>query len=217
MSDDSVSPSSTSSTQDPIKTTSTHKPLPPQTLTTHIQNNNRSQSSSLDSVVTVVHSSSPQASPSGQDTQDSAMFSTLIGHTRGLLPPKENKGQAVADIGDFDHTPPPSGRASVDLLKSKEKREDATSEQLLQKPSFNIAIGNDDSSSPMLAPLLKKPNTISAETPDVSLDLPFHKDASLQNETVMGSMRRSSRNETQTQASPNQSPLVLSNINSGEE
>ena len=217
MSDDSVSPSSTSSTQAPTTTTSTHRPLPLQPLTTHIQNNDRSQSSSLDSVVTVVHSSSLQASPSGQNTQDSVMFSTLIGHTRGLLPPKKNKGQAVADIGDFDHTPPPSGRASVDLLKSKEKREDAISEQPLEKPSFNIAIGNDDSSSPMLAPLLKKPNTISAETPGVSLHLPFHKDASLQNETVMGSMRRSSRNETQTQASLNQSPLVLSNINSGEE
>ena len=217
MSDDSVSPSSTSSTQAPTTTASTHRPLPLQPLTTHIQNNDRSQSSSLDSVVTVVHSSSPQASPSGQDTQDSAMFSTLIGHTRGLLPPKENKGQAVADIGDFDHTPPPSGRASVDFLKSKEKREDITFEQLLQKPSFDIAIGNDDSSSPMFAPLLKKPNTKSAEPSGASLELPFHKVASSQNETVMDSMRRSSRNETQTQASPNQPPLVLSNINSGDE
>ncbi|KAJ4124976.1 hypothetical protein NW768_009317 [Fusarium equiseti] len=216
MSDDSVSPSSTSSTQASTKTISTYQPLPPQTSITHIQNNDRSQSSSLDSIVTVVYSSSPQASSSRRDTQDSAMFSTLIGHTRGLFPLKESKVQAVTDIGDFDHTPPPSGRASVELLESKEKQ-DTTSEQLLQKPSFDTAIGNDNSSEPMLAPLLKKPNTISAETSGASLDLPFHKASSSQNETVMDSMRKSSRHDTQTQASPNQPPLVLSNISSGEE
>jgi hypothetical protein len=145
------------------------------------------------------------------------MFSTLIGHTRGLLPPKESKGQAVADNGDFDHTPPPSGRASVELLKSKDKREDTASEQVLQKSSFDIAIGNDDSSSPMLAPLLKKPTTISAETSGASFGLPFHKASSPQNETVMDSMRKRSRNEIQTQTSPNEPSLVLSTINSGEE
>jgi len=145
------------------------------------------------------------------------MFSTLIGHTRGLLPPKESKGQAVADIGDFDHTPPPSGRASVELLKSKEKREDAASEQLLQKSSFDIALDNGDLSSPILVPLLKNPNTTSAETSGASLGLPSHKASSSQNETVMDSMRKRSRNEIQTQASPNQPSLVLSNVHSGEE
>ncbi|CAG7559327.1 unnamed protein product [Fusarium equiseti] len=140
------------------------------------------------------------------------MFSTLIGHTRGLLPPKESKGQAVADIGDFDHTPPPSGRASVELLKSKEKREDTASEQLLQKSSFDIVIGNDDSSSPMLAPVLKKPNTTSAETSGASLGLPFHKASSAQNETVMDSMRKRSWNKIQAQTSPNQPSLFLSGL-----
>ncbi|GKT99754.1 major facilitator superfamily transporter [Fusarium langsethiae] len=55
------------------------------------------------------------------------MFSTIIGHTRGLLPRKEPQGLVVTGVGDFDHTPPPSGRPSVDIPRKEDKGESITS------------------------------------------------------------------------------------------
>ncbi|KAF5027385.1 hypothetical protein F66182_517 [Fusarium sp. NRRL 66182] len=81
----------------------------------------KTPSSSSDSAIIVAHNS-PQPSLLGQDTQDPAMFSSLVSHTRVPLPQREDEGQAEADFGDFDHTPPPSGRTSVDMTRSKSEK-----------------------------------------------------------------------------------------------
>lgn len=63
-----------------------------------------------DSPVTVIHISPPSVSPT-PGTPKSAMFSTFFSYTEAQLP----KGQLEMETGDFDHTPAPSGRSSLEL------------------------------------------------------------------------------------------------------
>ncbi|KAF4965472.1 hypothetical protein FSARC_6739 [Fusarium sarcochroum] len=116
---------------------------------------------------------SPQP-PSTQDTQDSAMFSTLISHTRALLPRQESEGQAEADVGDFDHTPPPSGRSSVDMSRDEYEQSDdkqesrakqgTISRHRLLKTSSNVPVvaRKDDPVPPGLSPLSESEPMIQA-------------------------------------------------------
>ncbi|KAH7255692.1 uncharacterized protein BKA55DRAFT_725970 [Fusarium redolens] len=48
------------------------------------------------------------------------MFSNLIGHTRALLPQGNSNDHIGTDLGDFDQTPPPSSRTSVDMSRSED-------------------------------------------------------------------------------------------------
>ncbi|KAM0554982.1 hypothetical protein ACHAPJ_006330 [Fusarium lateritium] len=121
-------------------------------------------SSSPDSAISVFNNS-PQPSPSAQDTQGPAMFSTLISQTRALLPRQESEGQAETDAGDFDHTPPPSGRSSVDMSRDEYELSDnkqesrakqhGISQHRLLKVSSNgpIVARKDDPVPPVLSPL----------------------------------------------------------------
>ncbi|RSL90568.1 hypothetical protein CEP52_014538 [Fusarium oligoseptatum] len=65
-----------------------------------------------DSPVTVIHISPPSVSPT-PSTPTYVMFSTFFSHTEAQLP----KGQLEMEIGDFDHTPAPSERSSLELSR----------------------------------------------------------------------------------------------------
>ncbi|KAF4436882.1 hypothetical protein F53441_13163 [Fusarium austroafricanum] len=87
------------------------------------------------------------------------MFSNLIGHTRALLPQGKSEWHVETNAGNFDHTPPPSGRASVDMSRSKERgsedikglkpSQDTTSRQHLLKTSLSsLKVTGKDSPIP---------------------------------------------------------------------
>ncbi|KAL3608290.1 hypothetical protein FPOAC2_03284 [Fusarium poae] len=191
MSDARLSRSNTSSTQAIqalAKTVSIDNPASPQPLLEQDLQNGGSDLST-GNLAPATHNS-PSTFPSSEnDIQDSAMFSTIIGHTRGLLPHRESQGQAVARVDDFDHTPPPSGRPSVDIPRKQDKGERITSQQLLHKPSqidSTIAIKEQSTSifsKPILASI--SPGSQEAKTgvcaenqslivgiPEVQLDNP---------------------------------------------
>ncbi|KAJ4267783.1 hypothetical protein NW762_003898 [Fusarium torreyae] len=119
--------------------------------------------SSSDSAINVVNNP-PQPSPSAQDTQSPAMFSTLISQTRALLPRQDSEGQAETDVGGFDHTPPPSGRPSVDmssdeyeLLDNKQESRAKQSNVSRHRPlkissNGSIIARKDDPTPPVLSP-----------------------------------------------------------------
>ncbi|CEI67003.1 unnamed protein product [Fusarium venenatum] len=158
MSDARLSRSSTSSTQAIqalAETVSVNNPPTPQPLLKQDLQNGGSHPSSTGNLASTTHSSRSSFPSSGKNIRASTMFSTIIGHTRGLLPRRESQGQDVVRVGDFDHTPPPSGRPSVDIPKKEDKGEGITSQQLLHKPS---RIGNltvkDQSTSTISKPLL---------------------------------------------------------------
>ncbi|KAM0414967.1 hypothetical protein ACHAPD_006151 [Fusarium lateritium] len=190
MSDARLSRSSTSSTQAIqalAETVSVNNPPTPQPLLKQDLQNGGSHPSSTGNLASTTHSSRSSFPSSGKNIRASTMFSTIIGHTRGLLPRRESQGQDVVRVGDFDHTPPPSGRPSVDIPKKEDKGEGITSQQLLHKPS---RIGNltvkDQSTSTISKPLLDS----------VHIRL---------------------RDKTWIQPLPNQTPLDLSNVNSDED
>ncbi|KAL4725317.1 hypothetical protein ACLX1H_007464 [Fusarium chlamydosporum] len=93
------------------------------------------------------------------------MFSTIIGHTRGLFPQRESKEGGVAGIGDFDHTPPHSGRSSADIPR---KERDAASQQLLDKSSL-VDLTNaikDCTTAPIIPSQVHKVDYFSGNTED---------------------------------------------------
>jgi hypothetical protein len=217
MSDARLSRSSTSSTratQALVIATSVDKSLSPQPLLTQSLEDSGSYSSSTGSVATIIYNLPLPPSSSEQDNQDSTMFSTIIDHTRGLLPRRESKGQDVAGFGDFDHTPPPSERSSVDIARKEGKVEGTTSQHLLHKPS---QVGSTIATKSQSAPAVSKPPlSTSMETPNPLPGLLYRKTSLSQNGTV-DVIRTELRDETQTQPSPYQTPLDLSNINSDED
>lgn len=56
------------------------------------------------------------------------MFSNLIGHTLAFLPQGNSKNHIGTDVDDFDQTPPPSSRVSVDMPRSEDMGPEAIKE-----------------------------------------------------------------------------------------
>ncbi|EWG40419.1 hypothetical protein FVEG_15134 [Fusarium verticillioides 7600] len=56
------------------------------------------------------------------------MFSNLIGHTRAFLTHGNSNDHIGTDVCDFDQTPPPSSRASVDMSRSEDMGSEAIKE-----------------------------------------------------------------------------------------
>ncbi|KAM5369592.1 hypothetical protein ACJZ2D_008951 [Fusarium nematophilum] len=75
----------------------------------------KAASSSPSSSATVIHKS-PTSEPSTPEAQKPAMFSTFFSHTEAQLP----QGQTEMEAGDFDHTPAPSGRPSLEMLRDND-------------------------------------------------------------------------------------------------
>lgn len=218
MPSDRVSPS-TSSTQTArglATNRSSDQHFPSQPPVAQSLEDHRSSSSSLDSVVTAIHDSLSFPSSSTPDIQGSIMFSTIIGHTRGLFPQRESKEGGVAGIGDFDHTPPHSGRSSADIPR---KERDAASQQLLDKSSL-VDLTNaikDYTTAPMSVPLWIVSSMAPTEAPDPLPSTPSHRTSISQNRNVADSTCTDSRNETQVQSASNQTPLGPSTINPEED
>ncbi|QPC77514.1 hypothetical protein HYE68_008266 [Fusarium pseudograminearum] len=167
--------SSTQAIQALAKITSTDQPPSPQPLSVQGLQNGGSRSSSTGSVASATRNS-PSFPSSEQDIQDSVMFSTIIDHTRGLLPRRESQGQAVG-VGDFDHTPPASGRPSVDIPRKKHKGEGIRSQQLLHKPSqIDSLLSTKDQHALMVSKPLMNLNREEREQPVPHADTQGHVD-----------------------------------------
>ncbi|KAF4975362.1 hypothetical protein FZEAL_7846 [Fusarium zealandicum] len=83
----------------------------------------RTVSFSPDSEVIVIRDSQGPA-PSAPEAQKPAMFSTFFSHTQAHLP----RGQHEMEKNDFDHTPPPSVRSSIDMLRDDNGQPDIANE-----------------------------------------------------------------------------------------
>ncbi|KAM0398151.1 hypothetical protein ACHAQC_003821 [Fusarium culmorum] len=206
--------SSTQAIQALAKITSTDQSPSPQPLSTQGLQDGGSRSSSTGSVTSVTRNS-PSFPSSEQDIQDSAMFSTIIDHTRGLLPRRESQGQAVG-VGDFDHTPPASGRPSVDIPRKKHKGEGIRSQQLFHKPSqIDSPLSTKDQPTSMVSKLLLSTSrTTSVEVNSPLPGLTYHKSSVSQSGTATDSTHTRLRDETRIQQSLNQTPFDVSNVNS---
>ncbi|KAM0212911.1 hypothetical protein ACHAQI_004431 [Fusarium lateritium] len=130
------------------------------------------------------------------------MFSALIGHTRALLPQGELEGVASDDVGDFEHTPPPSNRASLDISKDEAEKPaaskridaslDTTSRHRLHKTSFNGSkfASKDKPASPASTPFSKTKSSMPlAEGLGAISGPPYHKPSSPQNGSAIDSIR----------------------------
>lgn len=124
MSCDPISQSNTSSTQAGsafITNTATGQPLLSKYSPKKLPRGSETSSSPRSSATTVIHTSL-QLPGSALETQDFEMFSALIGHTRTLSPRGELEGCVSDDVGDFEHTPPPSNRASLDMSRDEAEK-----------------------------------------------------------------------------------------------
>ncbi|KAF4332466.1 major facilitator superfamily transporter [Fusarium beomiforme] len=65
------------------------------------------------------------------------MFSNIIHHIRATLPQGISDDHVGTDVGDFDHTPPPSARASVDMSRSEDRGSGDTKE--LKTNQFSLS------------------------------------------------------------------------------
>ncbi|KAF5665842.1 polyamine transport [Fusarium heterosporum] len=116
------------------------------------------------------------------------MFSALIGHTRASLPHEDSEGYVAIDAGDFDRTPPPSNRASLDMSRNEDEESDITKEsgtdpdatpwyQTLEIQSNSSKIASrDDQVSPILDPPSKtQPGMLSIEGLSATRGPPYQK------------------------------------------
>ncbi|KAM0198243.1 hypothetical protein ACHAPA_009105 [Fusarium lateritium] len=203
MSIDRLSPSNTSSTQaiQTVANNTIEQPLLSKHLSEKLPRYREASSSSQGSATTVVRISL-QLPVSALETQDSNMFSALIGHTRALLPQGELEGVASDDVGDFEHTPPPSNRASLDISKDEAEKPaaskridaslDTTSRHRLHKTSFNGSkfASKDKPASPASTPFSKTKSSMPlAEGLGAISGPPYHKPSSPQNGSAIDSIR----------------------------
>ncbi|KAM0338148.1 hypothetical protein ACHAPQ_002509 [Fusarium lateritium] len=143
------------------------------------------------------------------------MFSALIGHTRALLPQGELEGVASDDVGDFEHTPPPSNRASLDISKDEAEKPaaskridaslDTTSRHRLHKTSFNGSkfASKDKPASPASTPFSKTKSSMPlAEGLGAISGPPYHKPSSPQNGSAIDSIRTVALAELYTSIEP---------------
>ncbi|WZH43746.1 Polyamine transport [Fusarium acuminatum] len=122
------------------------------------------------------------------------MFSALIGHTRALPLQGELEGLVPDDVGDFEHTPPPSNRASLDMSRDEAEKPaaskrietslDTISQHRLHKSSLN---GSKIASKNKHVPTVSIPSSKTDSSMSLAEDLdaipgpPYHKPSSLQN------------------------------------
>jgi hypothetical protein len=203
MSCERLSQSNTSSTHVGsalVTNTTTGQPLLSKHSPKKLPRGSKASSSSRSSVTTVTHSS-PQLPESALDTQDSEMFSALIGHTRSLLPQGELEGLVSDDVGDFEHTPPPSNRASLDMSRGEaekpaaskrlETSPDTTSRHRLHKISLNgleIASKNKHVSPASIPSSKTKSSMLLAGDLNVIPGPPYHKSSLSQNGSATDSI-----------------------------
>jgi hypothetical protein len=130
------------------------------------------------------------------------MFSALIGHTRALIPQGELEGLVSDDVGDFEQTPPPSNRVSLDMSRDEaeklaaskrlETSPDTTSQRRLHKTPLNgskIASKNKHV-SPVSIPSSKAKSSMPlAEGLGAIPRPPYHKPPSSQNGAATDNIR----------------------------
>ncbi|KAF5974351.1 major facilitator superfamily transporter [Fusarium bulbicola] len=113
------------------------------------------------------------------------MFSNLIGHTRAFFPQANSNDHIGTDVGDFDQTPPPSSRVSVDVPRSedmgseaiKELRtnHDTTSLGHLKSPLTDSEVSGTNKLTPLTKTRQFEPSTETTNTLGAIPAPPYHK------------------------------------------
>ncbi|KAF5535338.1 polyamine transport [Fusarium mexicanum] len=113
------------------------------------------------------------------------MFSNLIGHTRAFFPQANSNDHIGTDVGDFDQTPPPSSRVSVDVPRSEDMGSEAIKELRtnhdtaslghLESPLTDSEVSGTNKLTPLTKTRQFEPSTETTNTLGAIPAPPYHK------------------------------------------